>query len=289
MNYEATPFPCFDHSKLMDLAKSLLAVCLAVNMNMLSGKHILVTRSRTQAAATVALVRRYGAVPVQFPCLEVQCLPGNIRHGLKLLRQEGGHVLFTSSNSVLCVGEILGPDFADSLEAAQVAAVGSNTAAKLREFGINRVMTPRATSQEGLMSAYQQEGLPRRLVFFRAEEGRDMLTTALRKRGVEVHLVHAYRTICPEGDASEIKLALAERRIDAVMLGSAKTARHYVQRIGKAELANRAVLAVISRQVADYAQTLGLNVQLIAKQASFSSILDGLDHFFSNLTGKARN
>lgn len=249
-------------------------------MKTLAEKRILITRAEPQAERTCEDVAQRGAIPIVFPCLEVQCLPENIQRGLALLKNKQPHVLFTSPNGVHCVSKVLGPEFSEVFKARPITAVGRKTAAALHELRISNIMLPGIASQEGLVSAYLEKGLPEFLVFFRAEEGRNLLAGALSEQGCDVHTIHAYRTICPEGDASEIKQALAEGCIDAVLLGSAKTVRHYVQRIGSAEIANRAFLAVISQQAADCAEALGLNVQVIAKQASFSSMLDGLAYYF---------
>jgi len=278
MNYDDTVFFHFDHKHRMDISEDILHY--AQFMHALAGKHILITRTLRQAGRTGRLVEQRGGIPVLFPCLEMRCLPGNIRRGLALLKGRQPHVLFSSPNGVRCVGEILGAEFDRTIGSVPVAAVGRKTAAALRKLGIRDIMLPEAASQKGLISAYLKMGVPESLVFFRAEEGGNLLAEALRGQGCNVHTVHTYRTICPEGDAGEIRQALAGGRIDAVLLGSARTARHYVQRIGDAGLASRTALAVISRQAADSAQALGLNVQVIAKKASFSSMLDGLAHYF---------
>jgi len=278
MNYDDTVFFHFDHKHRMDISGDILHYTRF--MHALAGKHILITRTLRQAGRTRRLVEQRGGIPLLFPCLEVHCLPGNIRRGLALLEGQLPRVLFTSPNGVRCVGEVLGTKFDRTFKTVPVAAVGRKTAAALRKRGISNVTLPEAVSQKGLISAYLKMGVPESLVFFRAEEGSNLLAEALCEQGCSVHTIHAYRTICPEGDASEIRQALAGGHIDAVLLGSAKTARYYVQRIGDTGLAGRAVLAVISRQAADSAQAMGLNVQVIAKKASFSSMLEGLAHYF---------
>ena len=249
-------------------------------MKTLSGKHILITRAKAQADRTEQEVAHRGAIPMLFPCLETQCLPDSIRTGLELLEGSGTHVLFTSHNGVRCVAEMLGDEFASAFRQCNLAVVGKKTAAALQKLGLDNVLLPDTASQEGLLASYLKRTLPQRLVFFRAEEGREFLPEALRQRGVEVHIIPAYRTICPQDDASDIRQALQQGQVDAVMLGSTKTTRHYVQRINNRDLANSPALAVISPHVAQCAHKLGLDVQAIAKQASFSSMLDALEHHF---------
>ena len=254
-------------------------------MKALAGKKILITRALAQAERTGQDVARRGGTPVLFPCLEMQCMPDSIKAGLALLSDVDTHVLFTSSNGVRCVSGVLGSAFAESLRQCRLAATGEKTASALRKLGINNLLLPETASQEGLLSAYMKNPLPRRLVFFRAEEGRNVLPDALQQQGVEVHVIPAYHMVCPQDDATDIRQALQLGQIDAVLLGSAKTVRHYVQRIGDPDLAGSAILAAISPAVAASASELGLEVQAIAKQASFPSMLDALENYFQQQDG----
>jgi uroporphyrinogen-III synthase len=123
--------------------------------------------------------------------------------------------------------------------------------------------------------------MPERLVFFRAETGGDAVIRALEGAGASVHLIPAYRAVCPEDDAGPVRAMLARNEVDAVLLGSARAARHYLQRIGDAALAGRPAIAVISDQAARASRELGLGVQVVAKEASFAAMLDGLEAWFA--------
>jgi len=250
----------------------------------LTGKRILLTRAAQQNIQLEQIVLKRAALPVLFPCLEIQTLDDSLESGLPLLK-ECGDVLFTSANAVQSLAELLRPDkrLAEQLDGKRIAAVGAQTAAALVSHGINIDLIPDVASQDGLITAYREAGIPKQgLLFFRAEEGRDRLIKELRQEGVRVALVPAYRTICPEGEASEVVEMLNNNCIDAVLLGSPKAARHYRRMIADIELANRPVIAVISEKLAQAARAEGLNVQVVAKDASFDSILDALAEFFES-------
>lgn len=249
-------------------------------MSSLAGKRILLTRAAGQCATVAQLTAQLGATAVCFPCLAVQCLPDNIRKGLSALPEEAA-ILLSSANGVSCAAQALGDDFATLLAGHQVIAVGEHTAAALARHGINVAWMADEASQEGLIQDFSKHGWPSTLCFLRAEDGRDVLQQAMQAQGVDVRLIHAYRTICPQDDPSDIVQALQHGDIDAVLLGSSRTARHYVQRIGNAQLADRPAVAVISPQVASAAQEAGLSVQAVAKEASFSAMLDALADYFS--------
>jgi len=248
----------------------------------LNGKQILLTRAAHQNIELEQLVLKRSAIPLLFPCLEIQQLDESITSGLHML-QQCSDVLFTSTNAVQCLARFLQADtnMATILDGKRIAAVGNQTAAALQHYGISIDLLPDIASQDGLLTTYRHAGLPEQgLLFFRAEEGREMLTEELGRLGVKVIMVPVYRTICPRADTSEITTMLKADAIDAVLLGSPRAARHYRSRINNLELANRPVIAVISEKLAQAAKSEGLDVQVVAKSASFDSMLDALSEFF---------
>lgn len=244
----------------------------------LDGKRILLTRAEHQLDQLSQAVRMSGAIPVRFPCLAVQGQPKEINKAILQL-DDYSDVVFTSVNGVQSVVATV-ENLKTLLQSKRTAAVGTKTATALHHAGVEVDIVPDTPSQDGLIQAYLKDGLPRRLMFFRAREGRDTLTKALIIRGIDVLLVPAYRTVCPQDDASEIIAALEHADIDAVLLGSSKAARFYVQRIGDIGLAGRPEAVAISEQVAEAARDVGLNVQIVAKTASFAAMLNELAEFY---------
>ena len=248
----------------------------------LTGKDILITRSAEQAESTASEIRSRGAIPHSLPCLEMRCLGDSIQKSTALLEQERLEILFTSRNGVACVATELGDAFKRLLASHPVMAVGEKTATALAQLGIQSVMQPETASQTGLIDAYKQRGIPEQLLFYRAEEGSDELADALTASGCRVTTIHAYRMQCPNADASAIIRNIEQHQIDAVLIGSAKTASNYVKRIGSIETANVPAIAVISQQVAEAAENAGLSVQAVAKTASFDAMLDALADYFND-------
>lgn len=247
----------------------------------LSGRTIMLTRPQEQSVQTMRDVERLGGTPLLFPCLSIELLPDSVRAALVDLA-EFDTLLFTSSNGVRAV-VAAGIDPSLLCEGKHIAAVGAQTAAALRQAGIACDLFPEEQSQEGLLAALQSRGFPRHLLFFRAAEGRDHLMHQLQHAGVSVRMVAAYRTTCPTDDPARIRALLAADAVDAVLLGSSKTVRHYFQRIGDPHLACRPLIVAISRQVADVAEQLGPRVAIVAKTASFPAMLDALSGYYLSL------
>ena len=243
----------------------------------------MITRSRQQSEPCVEEVALRGGLPFLFPCLEIRCLSEEIRQGVSLLSDISMPILFTSVNGVHCTAEVCGETFRTMMASHRIAAVGEKTAEALEGYGISTELLPEEASQEGLLEAYLQQGIPKELLFFRAREGRDFLAEKLQAHGCQVHLVTAYEVVCPSEDATDAQEALTTGKIDAVLLGSARTADFYLQRIGNTKLADKPAIACISPKVAEHIENhLGLSVQIVAKKASFASMLDGLERYFAN-------
>jgi len=250
----------------------------------LRNKQILVTRAEKHYPTLSQVVQSHGAIPVSLSCLAVEDMPQSITIGMRLL-EDCSDVLFTSASGVHAVTKAMadkGMSLGDALLNKRIAAVGKKTATALSLQGVRVDIVPETVSQDGLIEAYAVNGLPDSLLFFRAEQGRDALVKSMLQDGVKVLMVPAYRTICPSDDASDVIAKLQADEIDAVLLGSAKTASHYLQRVGSLALANRPVIAAISENMAVAARDLGLNVQVVAKEASFEAMLDALAEYYDS-------
>ncbi|PJA31916.1 MAG: uroporphyrinogen-III synthase [Zetaproteobacteria bacterium CG_4_9_14_3_um_filter_53_7] len=256
-------------------------------MQRLEGKHVLLTRTVHQNAELDGLVRHYGAEPVMFPCLEMQPMADAATSGLSML-DECSDVVFSSSNAIHILAQLFidqGLTLASVLAGKRIAVVGTKTAEALKQYHVTVDLVPRTSSQDGLVEVYLKHGLPRSgLMFFRADEGREALATALTSRGVMVVMVPVYRMTRPTSDCTAIKAALANGVIDAVLLGSAKAAHNYKHRINDINLANQPVIVVISDKLAVAAKNEGLNVQVVAQDASFESMLDALSAYYESIS-----
>lgn len=247
----------------------------------LAGKRILLTRAAQQVAETAALIEKKSATAISLPCLEHHILKASIQQGLSDI-ESYSDIVFTSVNSIQAVFENNSTSTTDFFQGKRIAVVGKKTAEALKKHHLHAEIISKTASQQGLIAAYQAQGLPQSLLFFRAESGSNILLEYLQDKGVKTQLITAYRSICPKNKANaEVLAMLKENIIDATLLGSSRTAKHYLQRIGDLELANRPILVAISQQVADAADKLGLKVQLIANDANFPSMLEVLADYFS--------
>jgi len=250
----------------------------------LAGKRILLTRAKAHLPALDRAVQAHGGIAIHLPCLDIEYSPENI-NTIKAGHSHFSDIAFTSATGVHAVAECI--SLPHICQHKRVAAVGKKTADALQQYGVHVDITPQCASQDGLIAAYRAHGLPRSLLFFRAEQGRDALVDTLQSQNICVSMVMAYRTVCPQDDASDIIASMQANAIDAVLLGSAKTAAFYIQRIGSVTLANQPIIVVISESLAIAVRKMGLSVQVVAKHASFEAMLNDLAEYMQSPSSKS--
>ncbi|MDQ7001426.1 MAG: uroporphyrinogen-III synthase [Ghiorsea sp.] len=251
-------------------------------MKHIKGKRILLTRTAEQNQSTAQWLTSLGAIPVLFPCIHIEHLTANIQHAWSDIQAHPKHtdIIFSSRNGVQAVALSLN-NLKEKLHGFRIVAVGRKTAALLITYGCPPAFLPDEASQQGLVAAYQHHGLPQHAYFFRAEEGSSILLDALAQQGVNTTLIPTYRASCPHDDATPIMTYIQNQHVDAVLLGSAKTAACFAQRMADLKLTHTPIIAVMSPQVEKAADKVGLKVQVIAIKPSFRAMLQGLDDYFA--------
>ncbi|MDQ6988771.1 MAG: uroporphyrinogen-III synthase [Mariprofundaceae bacterium] len=255
-------------------------------MGVLQAKNILLTRTVAQNQQTAALLATYGANPVYFPCLAIETLSSELKAGLQALATAekcGTDVIFSSQNGVdalfSCVAKL-----SEVLQGYRIIAVGHKTAERLRKLGCNVDVIPQHASQQGLVANYEAvypSNQPKRVFFFRAEQGSDVLADYFARKHIPLQLIPSYRALCVQENPADVVQKLQTQSIDAVLLGSAQVATCYAQKTAPLKLKYKPLLVVMSGQVAAAADKAGLKVQLVAKQPSFAAMLDVLSDYYS--------
>ncbi len=253
----------------------------------LYGWRVLVPRTRDQAGALSAVLRSYGAVPVEVPTIAVEPprTPAPMERAVKGLHDgKYAWVAFTSVNAVKAVREKLeeyGLD-ARALSGVKVAAVGDTTAQALVDFGIRPDLVPSGQqSSEGLLAdwaPYDDVFDPIDRVFLpRADIATDTLLAGLQELGWQVDDVTAYRTVRAAPPPAETREALKGGGYDAVLFTSSSTVRNLVGIAGKPH--DTTVLAAIGPQTEATAKELGLRVDVLAPKPDVATLVEALAAF----------
>ncbi len=248
----------------------------------LSGKRVLVTRAREQAADFSDLLRAQGAEPIEVSVLEIVPpdsygeLDGAIR-GL----DRYDWVVFTSANGVRAfLGRLaaLGLD-THMLGGARLGAIGPATAAELRECQLEVDFVPHEYVAEGVAAGLIELGVHgKRVLLPQADLARDVLKTDLERAGAVVDAVVSYRTVPAREDLSKLVPDLAAGRIDVVTLASSSTARNLVEGLGANAVAllSRSLIACIGPVTAKTAAELGLRVGVVAPEHTMQGLVEAI-------------
>ena len=246
----------------------------------LFGKRIVVTRAREQASELKRLLEESGAQVLQFPTIEIA--PPESWDSLdRVIDAKYDWLIFTSTNGVQSFFTRLfarGKDVR-SLAGTKIAAVGQSTADDLRAHGINPDVVPeRFISTELLpLLAEDQHGV--RTAVIRAEEGRDELLTELRRRGGEVDLAVAYRTVAADYDLEHLQSLIDEDAVDAVTFTSASTVDNFFAKLSEDErsrLLQRATIVSIGAATSEAIARYGRQPDAVAAKATIPAMRDAV-------------
>ena len=247
----------------------------------LFGKRILVTRARSQASKLTAKLENLGAEVMETPAIAL----ADPADDYAALDKAIGHVadyhwlIFTSANGVERFFARLfksGKD-ARALGYAKIAAIGSATAEKLKQYGLVADVIPQEYRAEGVVEALKGKLPPHaKILIPRAEEAREVLPDTLREMGAEVEVAPAYRTVCGQVDGEALAAELKEGRIDMVTFTSSSTVKNLVNIIGSAEVLKGVKTACIGPVTADTAKSLGIEPDIIAKEYTIDGLVEAI-------------
>jgi uroporphyrinogen III methyltransferase/synthase len=255
----------------------------------LSGRRIVVTRSREQAGELIDMLEERGAEAIPAHAIRITA-PEDPAPLDDACRNAGSFdwIVFASANAVdffmrrlLAIGDVR------DLHGVRLCTVGPSTASRLQRYGIRVDLTPAEFRADALTHALKESGSlkGRRILMPRADIARDRLAEELREGGAEVVDVVAYRTIPGSADPGEYDVyrMLLDHEIDAVTFASASAVRNFVAMLGQeqaADLLHSTVVASIGPVTAEAAQQLGIETTVMPERYTIPDLVDALvEHF----------
>jgi uroporphyrinogen-III synthase len=198
----------------------------------LAGKRIVVTRARGQASSLVAALTELGAEVIELPTIEI--VPLESYETLdEALRNIAGYqwLIVTSVNTVKVLAERLAVLEMDPATCCGLrkAAIGSATARAMLEQGMPADVIPKQYVAESLMAELGDEVKGSRILLARAKIARDVIPEELTRRGAQVDVVDAYKTVIPSGAVDRLREVFsdASRLPDAVTFTRSSTVKHF--------------------------------------------------------------
>jgi uroporphyrinogen III methyltransferase/synthase len=257
----------------------------------LFGKRVLVTRPKGQAPELVDLLESLGAETIEAPMIRI--LPPDDYAPLDAACATASQfdwIVFTSANAVdAFMGRLLAsPLDVRALQGPKLCAVGPATAQRLARHGLKVDLVPSEYRAEGVSQAIAQHGELRgsTVLLPRADIGREVVASELRKQGAEVKEVVAYRTVATEPDREgdpDIYRLLLDRKIDVVTFASASAVRTFVHVLGPepaADLLRTTAVAAVGPVTAAAAKQWGIETTILPDHYTIPALVDAIVEYF---------
>ncbi len=270
----------------------------------LSGKRVLVTRTREQAGVLSEHLRAAGAQPIELPVIRIVA-PASwqpLDQALRALATGNAYdwLIFTSANGVKMVLARLREIglVAESLRSTRIATIGPATAGVLADYGLSADLVPPEFIAESVAEALRNEARQRgatlagqRILLARAAEARQVLVSELEQAGARLDVVEAYQTVPVAQDderAREVIALLRQQQLDAITFTSSSTVHHFMHWLsqtapdiaillaypGKQPV--RPLIACIGPITAQTARDYGLEVSVEAREFTTAGLVEAL-------------
>jgi uroporphyrinogen III methyltransferase / synthase len=255
----------------------------------LSGRCIVVTRPRAQAADFIDCLAAAGADVVPCPSIEIVPPPSWAPLDDAIARiEQFDWVVFTSTNGVAVFFERLKAGGRDVrvLHRTRLAAVGPQTARALEERGLRVDVVPDEFRAEGVAEDMRRKGIAgARILLPRAAEAREILPAMLRDAGAEVEEVASYDTVRAQTVPAEVRSLLAQGRVDLVTFTSSSTVRNFLALLGEDAVAllRRTRIGCIGPITGDTACAAGLTVDIQPSSYTVAAFSEEIVRYFTDL------
>lgn len=248
---------------------------------------VLVPVAKDQGGVVSARLASYGALPHEVPTMSIEP-PRTEQQMEKAVRGlvDGRYkwIVFTSPHAVEGVRARFieyGLD-ARAMSGIEIAAVGSQTARALSEWGLRPDLMPMGQQTTANLTAtfpaFDDLLDPiNRVLVPRAEISTDQLVAGLSGIGWEVEDVTAYRTVRAAPPPAETREAIKTGLFDAVVFASSSTVRNLIGIAGKPH--NNMVVVAIGAATAAACADHGLRVDAVAPEPTAKSLADTLARF----------
>ena len=243
----------------------------------LFGKRILVTRARAQASEFADLLEANGAEVIQFPTIKIQPIEGVDVPS----PNEYDWVIFTSVNAVEIFYERLREHRKDAraFGTSKICAVGAKTVETLNRIGIQPNFIP-SNARGSAIAVEIGDVDEKKILLPRAKVATADLPDALRQKGAFIDDVPLYDTVRVAGENREsIESELLNGSIDFVTFTSSSTVTNFLEMFpahAPTVLLANVKVAVIGPTTRKTAQRHGVQVDVVAKEASVESLVEAI-------------
>ena len=248
----------------------------------LRGRRIVITRPEHQSDSAIERCLELGAEPIVLPLIEI--LPPESWDAVDVAIDrlaEFDWLIFTSANGVHGLFRRMWKRGFDlrKVGKARIATIGPATAAALADYCLRADLVPESYRAEALAESLAPHVAGKRVLWARANRGRDVLPEALQTAGAHFEQVVVYRN----EDVTELPAAVVEEmvhgEIDWIGLSSPSITRSFAQQLPaelRETILSQLKIACISPVTANAAQDAGLSVHAEATEFTWDGLLDAI-------------
>ncbi len=250
----------------------------------LSGKRIVVTRTRKQAGALSGKLRVLGAEVLELPTIRIEP-PIDVRAFAELVQDAHAYdwIVFTSANGVEAFFDMFFKLYDDGREigAARIAAIGPATAQRVKDFHFHVDLQPEDSVAEAVSRAFQKQGSVEnlRILLVQPERARDVLPKGLSSLGAIVDEALAYRTVPETRDLTGARRRLLEEGADLITFTSSSTVENFLG-LGLSWPKGMQI-ASIGPITSKTARDHGLKVDVEARMHDIDGLVQAIRSFFA--------
>lgn len=256
------------------------------------GRRILVTRARRQASILSRRIADLGGEALEFPTIKIEP-PLDLEPLDQAVRWAATYdwIVFTSVNGVDYFFQRLKKLKIDirNLGKARICAIGPQTREALEEMGLVVDFIPEKYRTEEILEGLKEKlVIGQRVLLPKAELARPLLAQGLLAFGIQVDEVTAYRTVQDDQDSTILLEKIRQGQIQAVTFTSSSTVKNFAALFptGEPFIPENIVVACIGPVTADTALTLGLRVDVVAREYTIEGLVQALVEHFASKGGR---
>ncbi len=203
----------------------------------LSGKRVVVTRSRDQASALSRELTDLGADVLELPTIRITHPSDRLGFAESVVDcPRYDWLIFSSPNAVKRFFQAFFAVYQDirELGGARIAAVGPGTAAELKKQGLMVDVMPKKAVAEELVAEFDRRAdefggvAHTSMLWVHSEQGRDILYKQLMERKAIIDECCAYNTVPETEDPTGACDRLKREGADLITFTSSSTVKHFV-------------------------------------------------------------
>ena len=249
----------------------------------LFGRTIVTTRDAESNTDFSAKILAAGACPIEFPTIKIKPLT-QTNDFLKTLTKLSGYewVIFTSANGVKLFFDVLNKLGKDArvFASAKIAAIGSETAAKLNQFGIKADFVP---------TVFTSKDLAKQLIIFKNLQGKKVLLLRsqfasgdlgdlLKKASAKIENVPLYTIETVKSDPMALLEQIENNNIDWLTFASPSSVKSFFEQIPVESVkASDTKIASIGPVTSEQLKTLGLKTDVEAEEHTIDGLLTAIE------------